>query len=91
MSVARWLLRVAFVALAALWVVQLVQLVSALLFVAGADAFAVSPMLVAALAFKGLLLLLNLVLLLLVRRSLRRRRDAAGTRPIPPPAPEITS
>lgn len=76
MSAARWLLRAAWVLLAAGLLLQAAQLVSALRYLAGPDAFAVSAMLMAALAFKGVLVLANLVLLLAVHIGLRRMRAA---------------
>ena len=78
MNAARWLLRAAWGLLAAVLLLQAVQLVSALRYVAGPDAFAVSPLLMAALAFKGVLVIANLGLLLAVHFGLRRMRPAGA-------------
>ncbi|MFY2764652.1 hypothetical protein [Arenimonas sp. MALMAid1274] len=73
MSAPHWLLRAAWVLLAGLLLLQGAQLVSALRYLAGPDAFAVSPLLLAALSFKALLAAVNLALLIAVHVSLRRQ------------------
>ena len=78
MSAARWLLRGAWALLAAVLALQAVQFVSALRYVAGPDAFAVSPLLMAALAFKGVLVIANLGLLLAVHFGLRQMRPTGA-------------
>ncbi len=78
MSAARWILRAALVVLAAVFAVQAVQLAAALDYLRGAEALAVSPVLMAALAFKGLLLLINLAMALAVHFALRRLRAASS-------------
>lgn len=77
MSAARWILRAALVVLAAVFAVQAVQLAAALDYLRGAEALAVSPVLMAALAFKGLLLI-NLAMALAVHFALRRLRAASS-------------
>lgn len=83
MKAGLWLLRAAWMVLAAVLLLQCVQLVQALRYLAGPEAFAVSPLLWAALALKGALLLLNLGLLLAVRwglgRLLRRKLPTSAT------------
>lgn len=84
MSAARWILWPLLVVLAAVFVLQAVQMASALHYLAGPDALAVSPLLMAALGFKGLLMLINLAMAVAVRFALRRLR-AARAHSIPRP------
>lgn len=87
MSAARWILWALLVVLAAVFVLQAVQMASALDYLMGPDALAVSPLLMAALAFKGLLMLFNLAMALAVHFALRRLRNARAVSVTPPASP----
>lgn len=64
------------IGLCALLILQAMQMISALQMLHGPEVFSVSPLLIAALTFKGILILLNLVLLWLSHIGLRRFRPA---------------
>jgi hypothetical protein len=72
MVIVRIALHLACIGLFVLLIVQTIQLVLALQTVQGPDAFSVSSLLLAALAFKGPLILINLLLLWLTHKGIRR-------------------
>ncbi len=77
MMIARITLHVIRIGLCALFIVQVMQVISALQMLHGPEAFAVSPLLLAALVFKSILILLNLALLWLSHIGIRRFRPSA--------------
>ena len=87
MSAARWLLGIALGLLSALFALQALQMVSALTYLMGPEAFAASPLLMAALGFKGVLMLINLLLMFAVIYALRRLRARRVQAVAPPPTP----
>jgi hypothetical protein len=74
--IGRIALHVIRIGLCALLIVQIIQMISALQILHGPEAFVVSPLLLAALAFKSILILLNLALLWLSHIGIRRLRPA---------------
>lgn len=76
MMIARITLHTIRIGLCALLILQILQMISALQLLQGPEAFAVSPLLLAALIFKSVLMLLNLALLWLAHIGIRRLRTA---------------
>ncbi len=79
MNLLRIVLHVVRIGLLVLLILQSLQMLSALQMVDGPNAFEVSPLLMAALFFKSILLLANFGLLCLTHYAVRRSRPTSPT------------
>ena len=79
MMIGRFAIHVIRIGLCALLIVQIMQMISALQMLHGPEAFAVSPLLLAAFTFKSVLMLLNLASLWLAHIGISRMRAAASS------------